>query len=300
MPEEKQHLSLKKMVDNQIARVLRRGNRAERFDQLRSRHFWSSYLFLPDPVTLQIPAGAYDIFKVIPSGTGQGYPTNVPLTLRETNWLNSGRVPDNQNFVITEIGVTLKRPPATDINGLGGTPPPPAAGFPTSAPSNGIWANLPAAMQALINNGAQAREINASDANAILYGGVLEMSFLTNNVPLGLLADFSQSAGNYVMGVGTPSYLTNGGDPTLTSPNYTATDGFGDPVNGLPAAAFRRKLEVPILLQHGENMGMRINFNRPIVLTPTTTLGKLSGPVGCGWFEIRVDWWAHESFVEKS
>lgn len=300
MAEEKQHLSLKKMVDNQIARVLERGNRAERFDQLRSRHFWSSYLFIADPVTFQIAAGGYDIFKVIPSGTGQGYPTNVPLTIRETNWLNGGRVPDNQNFVITEIGVTLKRPPATDVLGsLAG-----AVGSPLAAPSNGLWANLPTAIQAAINHGAQAAPIVPSDANAILYGGILEMSFLTNNVPLGLLADFSQSSGLYVGGQGVPSFITNGivtdaGPPATT--NYTAFDTVGDPVNGIPAAAFRRKLEVPILLQHGENMGMRINFPRNIQITsPSINPSKATSPQGTGWFEIRVDWWAHESFVEKS
>ncbi len=295
--------SLIQMVDNQIARVLERGNRAERFDQLRSRHFWSSYLFIPDPVTFQVPAGAYDIFKVIPSGTGQGYPTNVPLTLRETNWLNAGRVPDNQNFVITEIGVTLKRPPAVDVLGsLVG--PPNQVGSPLFPPSNGIWAGLPVAAQNMVNFGAQAAEINPSDANVILYGGVLEMSFLTNNVPLGLLADFSQSAGNYIMGQGIPSFVTNGvaddvGPPAVA--NYSAADSMGDPVNGIPAAAFRRKLEVPILLQHGENMGMRINFPRNIQLMSTALVtNKGDNSRGCGWFEIRVDWWAHESFVEKS
>jgi hypothetical protein len=35
------------------------------------------------------------------------------------------------------------------------------------------------------------------DAQSILYGTVLEFQFLTNNVPLGLCADFSQSAGCY-------------------------------------------------------------------------------------------------------
>src|SRR5690349_23924858 len=104
------------MVSKQIAKVLERGSRDQRFDQLRSRHFWSSYLFIGDTTTGVIPANAYDIFKVIPSGTGQGYPPNTPLTLRETHWLNGGRVPDNQNFVITESGVTVKRPPAVDNN----------------------------------------------------------------------------------------------------------------------------------------------------------------------------------------
>lgn len=261
---------LEQMVQKQVTRVLRRGTRAERFDQLRSRHFWSSHLFIIDPVTFIIPAGPYDLFKVIPSGTGQGYPTNVPLTLRETNWLNAGRVPDNQNFVITEIGVTVKRPPAIDDAGGGGAP--------ANSPSTSIWANLTAAQQAMINAGAQLRETNACDATAILEGMILEMSFLTNNVPLGPCSFFSQSAGQYSIADG------NG---------LESESNFGDPVNGVPAAAFRRKLEVPILLQHGENMGMRLNVPRNIQLTDPMVSGT-------GWFEVRVDWWAHESFVEKS
>lgn len=263
-------MSLKDMVQKQVSRVLERGSRLERFDQLRSRHFWSSYLFAVGAGN-PIPPAPYDLFKVIPSATGQGYPTNVPLTLRETNWLNPGRVPDNQNFVITEIGVSVIRPPALDAAGGGGVP-----GF---APTNGIWANLPAPIQALI---AQNRQLHPQDVANILYGAVLEMQFLTNAVPLGLLADFSQSAG-IVAWQGTGVGLDAA----------AAVIAGGDPVNGVPAAAFRRKLEVPILLQHGETMGMRINVHRAID-TLTLALG------GAGWAEVRVDWWAHESFTEKS
>ena len=258
--------SLKQMVRRQVANVLARGQRLERFDQLRSRHFWSTYLFSPGAGQFISPA-PYDIFKVIPSQTGQGYPTNVPLTLRETNWLNGGRVPDNQNFVITEIGVSVNRPPAVDSDG--------GAGVPANAPLNGIWANLPTATQALI---AQNRQTNPVDTANILYGMVLEMQFLTNSVPLGLCSDFSQSAGvvNFDLS-GSGAAITEGGDA----------------MSGVPAAAFRRKLEVPILLQHGENMGMRLNVHRRI---PTLSLAN----GGTGWFEVRVDWWAHESFTEKS
>jgi len=278
--------SLKAMVAAQIDRVIRRGTRAERFDQLRSRHFWSSYLFLADPTTNIIQAGQYDVFKAIPSSTGQGYPTNVPLTIRETNWLNAGRVPDNQNFVITEIGATIKRPPAVDNLGL--------LAIPSFAPTNGIWANLPAAQQANITGGAQNRAIHPNDAAAILYGIVLEMSFLTNNVPLGLLADFSQSSGIYAFQ--TDDHANYAG--IAGSGNDVLGSSFGDPCNGIPAAAFRRKLEVPILLQHGENMGMRLNIPRNIQVQDTAAV-EASG-YGTGWFEIRIDWWAHESFAEKS
>lgn len=262
--------SLKQMVRKQVARVLERGSRLERFDQLRSRHFWSSYLFAYGAGT-SIAAGTYDLFKAIPSQTGQGYPTNVPLTTRETNWANGGRVPDNQNFVITEIGVSVVRPPALDEAGGGGAP--------ANAPTNGIWNNLPAPIQALI---AQNRQLHPEDVANILYGTVLEMQFLTNAVPLGLCADFSQPAAvRELQGIG----LGTAAAPVVI--------GGGDPSNGVPAAAFRRKLEVPILLQHGETMGMRLNVHRAI-----DTLALAEG--GAGWAEIRVDWWAHESFAEKS
>ena len=117
--------SLETMVQRQIQNVLRRGQRMERFDQLRQRHFWSTHLFAVGGTGGAgiIPAGVYDIF-IIPVGlTGQGYPQATPLTLRETNWLNPARVPDNQNFVIVEIGCTIQRPPAADAN----------------APGNSIW-----------------------------------------------------------------------------------------------------------------------------------------------------------------
>jgi hypothetical protein len=177
------------------------------------------------------------------------------------------------------------------VDALGGQ-----AGNPSFAPTNGIWANLPAAQQAHINGGAQNRQICPADAIAILYGTILEMSFLTNNVPLGLCADFSQSAGGYSF---ANSQFPGAG---VIVPGGRDSQGYlsGDPLNGIPAAAFRRKLEVPILLQHGENMGMRLNIPRNIEVEPTTVVAPANRALGTGWFELRVDWWAHESFTEKS
>jgi len=253
--------SLENMVQRQIQQVLRRGQRMERFDQLRQRHFWSTYLFAPGATGGAgiIAAGQYDIF-IIPVGlSGQGYPAATPLTVRETNWLNPSRVPDNQNFVITEIGCTVQRPPAADAN----------------APTNSIWSNIPAGPAANIQ---PAEGIHPQDQASILFGMVLEIGFLTNNVPLGLLADFSQSAGMF------------GYSDTQTN------DLMRDHANGVPAAAFRRKLEVPILLQHGETVRMRLNAPRNIDILDADA----PGAAGNGWFEVRVDWWAYESFVEKS
>jgi hypothetical protein len=270
--------TLQDMVQKQVGEVLKRGQRFERFDQLRSRHFWSSYLFAPgagNPVN----AGQYDIFKLTPGQSGQGYPANVPLTLRETNWLNAGRVPDNQNFVITEIGAQIVPIPATSGIANPGTPPP--AIVPIGTPQDGIFANLPPAILPFIN---AFSGVSPDDVYAMLMGTVLEMTFLTNSVPLGYLADFSQSAGEYAPD-NFFSIIGGGFAGGILPAPYTS--------NGVPAAAFRRKLEVPILLQHGESMGMRLNIHRPI---PTTPLGI----GGTGIFEVRVDWWAHESFTEKS
>ncbi len=156
----------------------------------------------------------------------------------------------------------------------------------TNAPANGIAASMTAGQFAAINGLAPVLPI---DAQSILYGTVLEMGFLTNSVPLGLCADFSQSAGAY--GFTTSPYLNS--NILAARANTTEALPPGDPTNGVPAAAFRRKLEVPILLQHGESTFMRLNIPRAI---PIQTLANGSS----GWFELRVDWWATESFTENS
>ena len=270
--------SLKRMVERQVDKVLERGQRYGSFDQIRQRHFWSSYLFAGFAGT-SISAGQYEIFKAPPGNIGQGYA--IPLTTRETNWLGNGRVPDNQNFAITEIGVTLTRPPANPQ----GSPHVPGAAF-TNAPANGIAASMNAGQVAAINGLAP---ILPMDAQAILYGTVLEMGYLTNAVPLGFCSDFSQSGGMY--GFSTGGYITADINAARTSGTEALPP--GDPTNGIPGAAFRRKLEVPIMLQHGENTFMRLNV--PVAI-PIQSLANGSS----GWFELRVDWWATESFAEKS
>ena len=266
--------SLEKMVQRQVAKVLERGQRFGKFDQIRQRHFWSSYLFAGYAGS-SIPAGAYELFKIPQGQSGQGYP--VPLTFRESNWLGAGRIPDNQNFVITEMGVTVLRVPAAR---QGGTP---GGAVDANAPRNGITANLSAAQIAASNFMVP---LLPTDVQNILYGMVLEMGFLTNAVPIGYCADFSQSGGLYSF---QPSYYI----PSDTERVVSGRQKAGDPTNGIPAAAYRRRLEVPILLQHGESQFMRLNVPRAI---PIQSLAEGS----TGTFEIRVDWWATESFVEKS
>lgn len=266
-------LSVKSIVNRQVQKVLKKGQRLGSFDQIRQRHFWSTYLFIADSTTNKVAAGQYDLFKTIPGSSGQGYPTNVNLTIRETNWLNAGRVPDNQSFAITEIGATIRTPPLENSGAINST---------------GIYANLTTGQKAYLLDSV-ARGLSVQDAYNIAFGTVLEMSFLTNNVPLGLLGDFSQSGGIVT--------------PPDNKPAANADDNLGvsSPANGIPAAAFRRKLQVPILLSSGENMGMRLTVPREIeLIAPTNTVVAGSGHHGKGWYEVRIDWWAIESFVEKS
>lgn len=266
-------------VQAQVTKVLERGQRYESFNQIRVRHFWSNYLFVYGAGPIN--AGQYEIFKITSSMSGQGYPAGITLTERETNWKGNGRVPDNQNFVISELGVTLLHPPRMDSDGV--------YGVPLNAPTDSIWAALSPAQQAVVR---PSRSIHPTDAAAFLYGTVLEMGYLTNFVPVGLCSDFSQSSGTYAQegGVAGNQFGIYGGE-------FEAVGGdnaqFCAPSNGVPAAAFRRKLEIPILLQHGESCSMRLNIQRAIPL-----LNLAQG--GAGWLEVRVDWWATESFVEKS
>ncbi len=273
-------VTLEAIVDKQVAKVLKRGQRMANFDQIRQRHFWSTYLFVADTTLNRISAGTYDLFKTIPGASGQGYPTNLNLTLRETNWLNAGRVPDNQNFAIMEIGATIRNPPLERIAAQG------------AVDGSGIYNALTSAQQTYISRAGAARPLSLMDMSNIAMGAVLEMSFLTNNVPLGLLADFSQSSG----------IVANANQ--FAPRDVSASPGAifnSNGANGIPAAAFRRKLDIPIMLQHGENMGMRINIPRPITLnSPASKTANTNGGGGTGWCEIRIDWWAIESFVEKS
>lgn len=268
--------TIKSIVDRQVAKTLKKGDRLGRFDQIRQRHFWSTYLFVVEPSTSKIAAGTYDLFKTIPGAAGQGYPTNVNLSMRETNWLNAGRVPDNQNIAILEVGATIKTPPLEASA--------------SQLASGSLFGYLPEATKTYLGPGLN-RGLPIQDAWNIANGTVLEMTYLTNSVPLGLLSDFSQSGG-----IVSPSNNTWG--------TTSGQNGVVAPVNGLPAAPFRRKLGVPITLSAGENMGMRLSVPRDIELLRVSNLpggeGPGFSPFGKGWYEVRVDWWAIESFVEKS
>jgi hypothetical protein len=240
--------SIRQSISNQTKNLLVTGRRFDRFDRLRQRHFWSTLRVSPN-ANGYIPSGSRQIYTTPPGQVGQGFLT--PLTERDTNWKSANRVPDNQNFEITEIGVSVGLvnvetnyiDPNNDIL-LDPSP---------DALTNALWFNR---IQALTNT-------------------VVEITYLTNAVPLGMCNDFAQSSG------------TTAGDFAIASKG----------TNGFAAPALRRRFKIPILLQHGETFAFQLTNPRTycpfvgpdyVAANPTMQL------------EFRFDFWATESFVEKS
>lgn len=235
--------SIAKSIQNQAQHVLTTGSRFSSFDQLRQRHFWSSYYFAADANGYLQP-GKFPVFTIPTGQNGQGFPSGVTLTDRETNWKSQNRVPDNQNFEITEIGVSLGIV-TTDI-----------------LASGTIAAN------------PVARALDSRTFYQFLHNTVVSITYLTNSVPLGLCADFAQASAPH-MG----SFNSVDADTTI----YRS--------NGLPAPALRRRFKIPILLQHGETFAFSYEVPRACFIGTQATVGAIIA---------RLDFWATESFVEKS
>lgn len=234
--------AIQKGINRQAQKVLR-GKKPMKFDQIRQRHFWSCYFFQPD-ANGYLLSGRYTLFTTPVGSNGQGFPSGYVITERESNWKSQNRIPDNQNFQIGELGCGVM-----------------SAGFaiaaspltaPLKAPPPGGLANL-------------------------FQGAILNITYLTNSVPLGLLADYAQSSAP-MMGIHNAS---------ATSAVYNTVA-----VNGWAAPALRRKLKIPILLQAGESFNFTIDLPRPMYVGYGDST---SSP-----FLLRVDFFATESFAEKS
>lgn len=239
---------ISRSIQRQTQRLLQTGRRFERFDQIRQRHFWSTALFVPD--TNGFISGAQQLF-VTPAGqNGQGFPSGVTLSERETNWKSSNRVPDNQNFECTELGVTV-----------------------------GV---LPSDVDAT----STANVVSGFTANSFLQSTVLNITYLTNSVPLGMASDFAQAAGptggSFQPGAAinvAATYTQN----AATGPSGTAARIL---TNGFAAPALRRRFKIPILLQHGETFSFELQLPRSVYTNAS--------------IYARMDFFATESFAEKS
>lgn len=231
--------SIGQQVRSQGQNLLTTGRRFERFDQIRQRHFWSSCLFVPDANGYII--GARQLFITPPGQNGQGFPSGISITERDTNWKSANRVPDNQNFELTELGITVGVVPSVVLSANG---------------------TLPIVQSGLV-------------CNSFVQNTVVNITYLTNSVPLGMASDFAQAAGPN-MGTYVPMNANSTGrDP------HTQTNGFVAP-------ALRRRFKIPILLQHGETFAFELNMPRAVFVGLANTV------------YARLDFFATESFVEKS
>lgn len=190
MANEQASRQIMPSIRGQAQSMLRTGERFKSFDQIRQRHFWSTYYFVPDANGYVAP-GKYTVFTTPVGSNGQGFPSGQVITERESNWRSQNRVPDNQNFMITELGCQLMSADFAQAN---------------TFPLN--------------------EELSASAASNFFQSTVLSIMYLTNSVPLGLCADFAQASG---MQMGVNPFLLPA-DATLLPPyNSVQVNGFAAP-----------------------------------------------------------------------
>ncbi len=259
---------LKDSIQQQGLDLLKTGSRFKAFDQVRQRHFWSDLCFLPN-INGYINSGNYKAF-ITPSGqVGQGFP--VALTELETNWKSANRVPDNQNFEVLEVGVTIM-------------------GLP----------DMTFSVDDAVASTSRIRPTSRQQAG-IQTSSILAIQYLTNEVPIGLCNDFQQASGptmggfeasNVVNEPVTPDDPISLGTPFVSSPAMRYI------TNGFAAPGLRRRFKVPILLQHGETFSFNINIPRSFYFGPQIMV--LNSVDYINGYVMRIDFWATESFVEKS
>ena len=248
---------IRSSVNQQADKLLVTGNRFKKFDQIRQRHFWSKYRFTPDANGF-ISSGEFDVFQTPAGQAGQGYA--VPLTALETNWAGANRVPDNQNLEVTELGVS---------------------------------AELVSAAGAVVGQLFNSQVYHLLE-NELLRNLILNITYLTNSVPLGLSTDFAQASAPHVGMYEPGSAFTGAAPPVVTVPDRRRT--FVS--NGAPGPALRRRFKIPILLQHGETF--RFTFQIPQGRGPFVARIDPNDAATTPNIDVRLDFWATESFVEKS
>lgn len=251
---------IRRSVGNQASKMLQTGTRFKRFDQLRQRHFWSKYRFTPN-ATGFISSGDFDIFTTPVGQAGQGYAAQ--LTLLETNWPGANRVADNQNVEITEIGVSAQ----CQSSGLG-------------APS--------------VNGNEFNSNVYHVLENELLRNMILSITYLTNTIPLGMCTDFAQASGPHIGFYEPAEAFTDAAPPVVGVPDRYRTYAS----NGMPGPGLRRRFKIPILLQHGETF--KFTFQVPPGRGPFVQRIDPTDAATTPNIDVRMDFWATESFVEKS
>ena len=172
--------NIQRQIRKQGRGVLETGSRFKSFDQVRQRHFWSTYLFTPDANGYIASGQNFQLFSTPTGQQGQGFP--VQLGPLETNWAGANRVPDNQNLMISECGVTVGVVPFG------------------------------------VRGGAVAPYVNDGNVTEnFLENTLVSIVYLTNQVELGRCSDFAQASGPShgayapsTAALSTPRFVTNG------------------------------------------------------------------------------------------
>jgi len=274
--------SIELSLQQQARKLLIEGTSLGPFDRVRSREFFSSYLFAPG-LGGTITPGDYEVFITLAGGVGQGY--GASLTPRETNWLQTGRLPDQQNLLTRAWHVGVRRHPTpTDPNNQ---PYPVGATFGVAA--GNIDVNVPP---------------HPEDVQNFMFGTELCYKYLTNVVPIGYCADYPWPGGVYGWNTASRQAPSTDAESNVagTPSASTANRGYLPISKNSTAAAFERRQKVPSLLQHGENFSMILRVKNTIQLLgphpAAVDVPQLNDASGC--LEIIVGFWAVESYVEKS
>ncbi len=265
---------------NADAQNLLTAGRSNRFDRIREREFYSTFMFAPG-MNNAIASTTYDLFKVIKGLTGQGY--QAPLSDRETNWPQPNRIADDHNLLLTAVHVEINRP-TSDVTVYA------AAQAPVNPPVNGtVDPFVP---------------LHAADVEAVAFGMVLGFTFLTNTIPYGFLADFP-AAGGAIGGnaAGRQVAAAAGAAPAFATTPAGAGNRAMLPVSSNRCnAAFERRFAVPIFLKHGDTFSVQLIVPNPIQLLAVNAIAGANGESNdaTGAVEVRVGLWCVESFIEHS
>lgn len=271
---------LKEGIRRQELELLERGRQVN-FRRVRQRFFYSRHLFTPGKGG-QIDSGTYQLFVTTQGNTGQGYA--APLTERETNWPQTGKLSSQQNLVVRGMGVRVLRGPQ-DL-----------ALYP---PQVDIDPFIP---------------LHPQDCATVARGMVLAIKYVTEVVPMGILADFpapggvhgwyqgSRQAPGSVYGVagagisGTPD-LSGGQTPQ-------AVQGYGNhPLAALQAIpCWMRRFKVPLLIAASEQFTaeLQVYENLPFVGDGPLEQASSIFRFATGTCEVEVALWCTESFDEQS
>jgi hypothetical protein len=265
--------SIRAMLGEQDDQLLRKGTLAsERYDQIRQRHIWSTFYLTKgyqgsalDATAMLAPLEM--IFFAAGNGqNGQGLPQGFQLSELDTNFPGTGRVSDDQNFIVWEIGVSLLPMRADVVAGSGGA----------------MSGNTP----------------HPDDCDRLLDDMIESVRYLTNEVPYGPANLFAQSGAPAIT---VPSALDTSGSVSNNANQVKGGQGedstrqarVAQNAANMPAVpSTRRKLDVPIYMQAKQTFAFKLTTFRQRQLLTLAQGGT------CG-FRVRLDWWSVESFREQ-